>query len=81
MRIMYSLRHEARGVSRANNRLSERRKSIPSPETGLSLSLTGRALDPLKNRANPIRHACGVVTKAWNVRDTREMSDNDCGGK
>lgn len=78
---MYSLRHEARGVSRAKKRLSEPRTSNPSSETVLSLSLTGSALGPLKNRANPIRQACGVVTKAWNVRDTKEMSDNDCGGK
>ena len=80
MRKIYSLRHEARAVSRVKRRLSARSVSFSSESSEL-LSEVFSASAPGKKREKAILHAWGVVTNWWKRRDTSETSDREAGGR
>ena len=79
VRMMYSLRHEARAVRRVKARRSDRTTAWVS-----LLSSSKRMLiesGPGKKWANALRHACGPVTKSWNRFDTNETEVKSVGAK
>ena len=78
---MYSLRHDARAVSRVKTRRSGVRLSTASLKVSEKVSEIARVSGPGKYRENAIRQACGVVTKPWNRDETSETADSVAGGK
>jgi hypothetical protein len=74
---MYSLRQDASAVNLVKYRLSASKSASLVVACGSSSTACG----PGKKREKAILQAWGVVTSAWNRRDTKVIADKDCGGR